>query len=307
MQARVRRHAWEEQHAWADVDSDEEADPETDPGAASLAFVDAVMELYMTSAISAMTFAVICYWASKAGVSGPARDYGMRPGLPNERYQQHLNPKLGFNEARKYEYTLDTPAQLKSDFDRSTYHLPTRPLHERAQEEMQNNPSLKSKLDECIAGDEMPRAYFEHPVVMGAPNETILPWGLYLDAVQYSLTDSILGIWLINFLTRMRHLVLVFRKRLFCQCGCRGWSTVYPIHVWLRWCIDSMARGVFPAQRHNGCEWRPCDNWRASLAGTALKFKGAIIQIRGDWAEFCERFAFPTWASALRHRAAPTP
>ena len=31
-----------------------------------------------------------------------------------------------------------------------------------------------------------------------------------------------------------------------------------------------------------------------------MQTKAALLQLRGDWAEFCERFGFPTWASGLR-------
>ena len=70
----------------------------------------------------------------------------------------------------------------------------------------------------------LPTNYHEHPVVKRNPNEDAFPVALYMAAVPYSLTDSV-GIWLVHLLSRQRHPMCSVRKRIVCQCGCRGWWT----------------------------------------------------------------------------------
>ena len=93
----------------------------------------------------------------------------------------------------------------------------------------------------------------------------------------------------------------IVRKRIVCQCGCRGWCTYYTVCVFVEWCLRCLADGVFPSTRHDGAPFLPdSDSERAQLAGTRMKKRAACIQIRGDWAKFCERLGFPTWQSSYR-------
>ena len=116
-----------------------------------------------------------------------------------------------------------------------------------------------------------------------------------MDEVPYSLTDSVVGIWVINMVTRRRHLIGVVRKRSTCKSGCRGWDTWFPILVFLRWSLDALADGHYPERRHDGQPFNgPRDEHRRNDAGGPLRFKGAVLQLRGDWAEYCERYGFPT-------------
>ena len=129
----------------------------------------------------------------------------------------------------------------------------------------------------------------------------VAPIGLYMDSLPYSLVDSVLGVWIINLVTGARHVLLTIRKKMVCSCGCRGWCTYYPILLWISWCIDCMAQGRFPDRRHDGTLFTDmCDELRASAKTGALKFVSAVIKLKGDWAEFCERFGFPTWKSGIR-------
>ena len=121
-----------------------------------------------------------------------------------------------------------------------------------------------------------------------------------MDGVSYSLTDSVLGIWLICVPTQARYLVGAVRKSLVCRCGCRGWCSYWSILNWMKWSIEALARGSYPTSRHDGEPWLVTDNYRRELAGQPLTMKSAIIRLKGDWAEFCERFGFPTWQSSLR-------
>jgi len=121
-----------------------------------------------------------------------------------------------------------------------------------------------------------------------------------MDAVPYSLTDSVWGIWAINIICGTRHLVAALRKRLFCRCGCRGWHTIFPVLLSLRWSLASLAEGIWPLHRHDGAPFNATDGWRSTLAGAPMKMVCCLIQIKGDWDEFCGHLGLPTWRSSLR-------
>ena len=52
-----------------------------------------------------------------------------------------------------------------------------------------------------------------------------------------------------------------------------------------RWLVDAIHTGRYPRQRHTMEPWRASDRQRA-LAGSDLGFVGAMIRVKGDWAEF---------------------
>ena len=138
-------------------------------------------------------------------------------------------------------------------------------------------------------------------MVLRNPGRLVAPVGLYMDALPYSLVDSVLGVWIINLVTGARHVVMTVRKKLVCNCGCKGWCTYYPILLWIRWCIECMARGEFPDRRHDGTPFTDAhDEIRSAASSGVLKFVSAVVKLKGDWAEFCERFGFPNWNSGMR-------
>ena len=50
---------------------------------------------------------------------------------------------------------------------------------------------------EQIENNGLPTSYYNHPVVESS-DEDVLPVGLYMDGVPYSLTNSVVGVWFIN-------------------------------------------------------------------------------------------------------------
>ena len=67
------------------------------------------------------------------------------------------------------------------------------------------NTRVLAKLREATEADRFPPSFHSHPVVEAHPDEAVLPLSLFIDAVPYSVTDSIIGFWLINMLTARRH------------------------------------------------------------------------------------------------------
>lgn len=81
-----------------------------------------------------------------------------------------------------------------------------------------------------------------------------------------------------------------------CRCGCRGgWCSLFPLWVFVRWCLRALEAGCYPSCRHDSCEWLPCDELRESLAGKPLGLRGALVQIKADWCEFGNSLGFVKW------------
>ena len=111
--------------ASSDSDDFEEPDPLKDPTAACEMWLNEMLQLYMSSNMSAMHFCILCYWASLGGMDHDrVRAYGLPPGRPTGHYQRHLNPLLGFDESGATLYYLTCPAQLRHEAGQELQVLP---------------------------------------------------------------------------------------------------------------------------------------------------------------------------------------
>ena len=202
-------------------------DPESNPAIATEHFLHILLELYFSSSISAEKFATLCWFARLAGVEGEAIEkYGKRPGARSGHYQRHLDAALGFNQTKDRLYHVPVQGLRKGDVSRTNWSLPVIPVHESIAQEIQEGPSMLSKLHEALDTGYLPQAYTSHPVVQSTPDR-VVPITLYMDGVAYSQTDTVVGIWCQNALTNTRHLAALARKRLCCRCGRRGWCTFW--------------------------------------------------------------------------------
>eukprot|EP00969_Alexandrium_andersonii_P232480 10264490-Alexandrium_andersonii.AAC.1 len=64
----------------------------------------------------------------------------------------------------------------------------------------------------------------------------------------------------------------------------------------MAWSLEAAAMGEWPDERWEG-EWQASDSHRADRAGTPLPFVGAVVCIKGDWAEFAHTLGFTGWGS----------
>eukprot|EP00974_Lingulodinium_polyedra_P110590 10694071-Lingulodinium_polyedra.AAC.1 len=308
-------HSWESPvpppslHPWevpgyaqnlAANESDEDPDPMEDPVAAAGAFLDVLVGLYLESVISAKTFCILCFWASKGSLAGEqVRAYAMKPGASTGNYQKHLDSVLGFADQKVKVYNMKVPCAPTGTLDRGTMTLPVRPPYELVDEEAASDPSLLLRLQEAKDAGHLPACYTSHPVVVSS-EEPVLPYSIFMDGLPYSNSDSVVGIWLVSMLTGWRGFIGMIRKRVLCSCGCRGRCTFFEIMSWLRWAIAAMCAGIYPAARHDGSPFTGQEPFRASKAGHRMKFKSIVQFFKGDWVEFAERFGFPSHASTLR-------
>jgi hypothetical protein len=75
----------------------------------------------------------------------------------------------------------------------------------------------------------------------------------------------------------------------------------------LKWSFDCLAQGTWPTKSHSG-GWAATGSSEAAagkqpvrprLAGTPLGFHGALLHVKGDWAEFAHTLGFADWNSEL--------
>ena len=315
----MKRHRWElpesasSSHQWETLDdavfgefdaSEDDANDEVEPTAwaaerAAELFLESLLALFLTSKVSAESIGVICYHAFHAGIA-QANKFAFRPGAPSGHYSRHMKDVLGFRGQRERLYQLPVTGTRKYDLGRSNYNVAVQPAHETVMRDAEQDPSLCTKLRDMLDCNALPPAYTEHVVVQQNRLGSVLPVAIYMDGVPYSNTDGVWGIWIINMVNMRRFLVGLIRKRITCRCGCKGWCTSFAVLSVLRWCLTSLAAGVYPSSRHDGTAWQTTDSMREQLAGKAMQFKAAVVYILGDWAEFCERLGFPTWQSSLR-------
>lgn len=279
-------------------DSDKEEDTNS-PEWAGKQMLELLMDLYLLSNLSAKAVCEICYFAALAGAKGDFDLYGVKPGSSSGNYQKHLNDLLGFKQAKREHYNLTVAGHPRFSPGRARMRLPVRAPHELLEAELEKEPDLVSRCEAAVANQTLPRAYYTSPVVQQA-DTPVIPCSLYMDGVQYSNTDTVVGMFLVNVLTGARYLIGVVRKSTTCSCGCRGWDTFFPIMAFLRWSFECLAAGRWPTARHDKQQWAPEDGARANKAGKPLRAKAMLLHCRGDWAEFCERFGFFSSSSGLR-------
>ena len=110
---------------------------------------------------------------------------------------------------------------------------------------------MANRLAYAKAHNGLPRSYYEDPIVQGALGTDVYPFGLYIDGVPYTNTDSVIGVWCINILSNQRSLIAAVRKRILCRCGCKGWCTYYTLFDWIAWGLEAAYSGRHPRRRHD--------------------------------------------------------
>jgi hypothetical protein len=297
----MSRHEWEDAprstKLWEDVDCASSKSsgwgPARDPSiiskqTANREFLSMLEWLWMTSTISAEQCCTLAFFAHLGGMSEEVGAVGLGPNKPSGHYSRHLKAVYGIHSKSQDHYSFSVPGHHKHDYSRSSHLLQVQPLHEAVEKMVCKDPEMGSKLQAAVDSRDLPPNYFTHPIVQASPTPP-LPLSLYIDALPYSITDSVIAIWIQNILTEERALLALIRKRFACRCGCRSWCTFYPIMHWLRYCLRAMAHGKWPTSRHDDEPWHAQDAARQAKAGQPLSMKGVLLQFRGDWAEFCER------------------
>jgi hypothetical protein len=279
---------------WDASDSDEDLNT-LSPGDASEYLLNFLFSLHYAGKLSAKSLCVISWYASLAGGAAPLDKFGFRPDAPSGHYQRHLDTVNGIKmkDQQEWRYTISIPGHAKHDNSRKSHDIMVNVPHEVLHKEILEDSTI---LDN-IASTPWPPLYHSNPIVRTSETP-VLPLALYLDGVPSTRRDGILGFWLYNLISMKRHLICVLRKSHLCRCGCKSWCSLHPIWTFLLWSLRSIALGVFPSSRHDLVEWKDSDSARISRVGQELSFKGVLLQIKGDWAEFCSSMGFDQWSHA---------
>ena len=151
---------------------------------------------------------------------------------------------------------LKVPGHLKSEASRKIVDIAVLQPHAELESELSQDAAFKTKLQSCVDKCELPASFLENPLVRDSDGP-VVPIEIFLDGVVYSAARkaSVLGIWVINTLSQMRHLCVVFRLNSLCVCGCKGWCTFFTLLNYIRWSLDSAAEGVHPLRRWDNSPW----------------------------------------------------
>jgi len=152
----------------------------------------------------------------------------MKPWQSSGNYQKKLDRAFDFASQRTGYYSLRIPGHPRSGSARDVMTIPMKLPHETLGSDLEDDPSILFKTDEMKRKGLLPPCYTENPVVKAGRGGTVVPLALYMDGVQYSNTDSCVGMWLVNLATQRRSLITATqkspvqvrlqRKMLFCAC-----------------------------------------------------------------------------------------
>ena len=203
----------------SDVEAVESDDAEEVEPPAGEQFVSYLLDLLLARVIRANHFCIIMWLAAKAGIREAAR-LGKPPTSPSGHFQRHLKRKLGVFNNEDSLYSMCIPGTSPNG---SKYvSLQVVPPHEPIQQDSETNRVFRCKLRESIEAKNLPPAYFEHPVVVATAPALVRPLGLFIDAVPYSLTDSVIGFWLTCLITDSRWCVVTLRRKCYVLAGVEG-------------------------------------------------------------------------------------
>ena len=236
-----------------------------------------LLVLFAERKLSAKDFSIAMYWAHEAGVQGESfQEYGLKPGAPSDGHYQAKIDKVLVPHAPLYFVEAPCAGRMRGSLQQ-TMQVATNPLHEALSREIQQDRTILEKAAIFI----WHRVYYDNPIVQRAQagGQTLpLPIAIYFDAVRYSTTiagrpDSILACWAYNLVSCKRHLVFSLRTADYCRYGCRGWCTLYPLLLSIRWSLDALASGARPQRRHDLRLYSDSEQVAGTLAHEGGKLK----------------------------------
>jgi hypothetical protein len=272
--------------------SQEEQEQEEKRAEAGTCLADLLLSLHVDGRLSAKAVCTLAYWAAKAGAHGPVRDLAFRPSAPTGHYQRHLDSAVRLRGQPEDFTVLRVPGHSKHSPHRTVQDISVMPPHECLHKEVTMDPSILEGVNPA----DWPPSFHTHPVIQNAPVGSVIPLAFYMDAAQYTKSGAAIVVFVVcNLISGLRHLVAVLRKKDFCRCGCKGWCSLRPVFNFLGWSFQALAMGAHPAVGPDGAAWGPSDERRRSNAGLPLTLRSAVVQVKGDWAEYAHSLGFPTW------------
>lgn len=289
----------EEGDMWWGSDSDSDGD---DGKGCSKAFAteqlaNLLCDLFVSGKMSARLVCTICWWCSLAGMGGAIEELKLSPLSLSHRFSRKLKTFLGIKRRPGRQVRVRCPCYSSAGACRVEAEIPCVPIYEALDDEAMKDPHLALKLNLQIERNEVPPSYASHPVVVAAGLVGIVAHAVvvYLDGVPTIRRDGVLGIFAYFWITGKRHLITIIRKSRLCRCGCRGWCTLFPVFLFINHSLIALADGHHPKLAWDGTPFT--EGLRLELVGVQLLIVGAVVAVKGDWAEFCHTLGFLTWKS----------
>lgn len=285
-------------HRWEDTSDDSDSDFDIGDLTPGEEYVKYNLELYWARTLNATQFCNAMFLASQAGIM-EAKPYAVELG--KRHCQEKLDKILGSTKEAKEIYEVFIAGTSKHDLSRTIHMVPCFCAHELWAEHVKS-VMVRDAIETYVRESPMTPAYENHPLVKDAAGtgEIIAPIAVYIDGVSYSITDSVIGFWIVCQATKKRFLAGILRKKNMCACGCRGWCSIYMMLEHFTWSLKSISSGIFPETRHDAAPWRASDADRALMGGEKMQMRGAIVYIKGDWSEYASTMGFPAWNDGLR-------
>lgn len=258
---------WSERTAPADVGpigADSADYTSVSPDEAGEQLSEMLMQLKITNVLSARQACILAFWAAKAGAVGPCGRMGLRPDADTGKFSAKFDSAVGTSADARGMYMLPLARRLRHDASRIWNEVPVVPPLEALAAELEADTLADEELDRALKEGSLPPLYTKHPAVKNSrPGEKIHPVCVYIDGVEYSRLNNVVGLWAYFALTEKRHLLAVLRKAELCTCGCRGWCSLFPLWCMMRWSAEHLLLGVHPSKRHDGSPFGDSDATRA--------------------------------------------
>lgn len=257
--------------------------------------------LYSSGRLTAKKFCSLCKLCHEAGMEGGAFSHYAYDGENPGRHLSKLLPVDGEM------VMLQIPANVNKSATRSKLDMYMRCLWSSLDHEVKDDQTILDMLN-GIGGSndksvlDIPD-YKCHPKTLEALQNgrpPPIPLALYLDGVAYvnqaaGRSETILGWWLINLLTGVRHFICGMKSGDMCCCGCRNWCSLHPVMTHITWMLAAIQEGRVPTQWPDGTEFQPQEGGLSP--GSELSRKGILLYIKGDWSEFAHSLGLSGWLS----------
>lgn len=192
-----------------------------------------LLDLYFQKELPASRVSILMYWAWMGGLK-ECEPYALKPGSSSGHYQRRMSEGLGFDVLDKRLYELEVPVCSHLNDEREKQSIFVQPFHESLVREVNETPNIFIDWDATVGSASWVQSYEDHPFIANASRDQrkhTLVTSLYMDAAAFQKRDSLLVITAHVLSTGRRHLIAALRKSSFCQCGCGGWCTLYPVWV----------------------------------------------------------------------------
>ena len=261
----------------------------------------AMLLVYLKKGISAKDFCVLAFWMQLSQGKG-VEDFARKPSSEDKHYNEHLQLIIGREyrnpDLEYYPIPMVSTKSTERNIVQIPFNLPSEQLA-RKYFVGRTSPSehdLQQALPlPCIDPIGDLDIFRSHPVVKQCEQEGIHPsriraGGIYMDAAKYSNNDSFEGIFYNDIQAGYRCLVVVVRKSELCNCGCRGWCTLFAMQQVIAADLNNGARG----------RWSDVDSFGRPYQGPGMEHRQsrlrqmgfclATIEVRGDWPAIAAAF-----------------